>query len=80
MILRETTNEEPALNADSGAPGQCFDVSMGFLTIFYGILRFYGYFEGVDSNIGYSQEPYKITGLKRYPMLLFIIEKSFFKQ
>ena len=52
MILRETTNEEPALNADSGAPGQCFDVSMGFLTVFYGILRFYGYFEGVDSNIG----------------------------
>ena len=32
-MLRETTNEEP-LNADSGALGQCFDVSMGFLTVF----------------------------------------------
>ena len=50
-MLRETTNEEP-VNADSGALGQCFGVSMGFLTVFYGILRFYGYFEGVDSNKG----------------------------
>ena len=28
----------------------------------------------------FSTEPYRITGLKRYPTLLFIIKKSFFNQ